>query len=97
MADGETYASYPVFEAGPGLRELSSASLEAAFHEETTEERLRRERLRKEAAERSRVRRAHRVEKRGNMNFTVLVLVIVATTVVVTIAMFQTLSLLIGS
>ena len=31
------------------------------------------------------------------MNFTVLVLVIVATTVVVTIAMFQTLSLLIGS
>ena len=33
MADGETYASYPVFEAGPGLRELSSASLEAAFHE----------------------------------------------------------------
>jgi hypothetical protein len=75
----------------------SLADFEAAFHEETTEERLRRERLRKEAAERSRVRRAHRVEKRGNMNFAVLVLVIVATTVVVTIAMFQTLSLLIGS
>ena len=53
--------------------------------------------FRKEAAERSRMRRAQRVEKRGNMNFTVLVLVIVATTIVVTIAMFQTLSLLIGS
>jgi hypothetical protein len=43
------------------------------------------------------MRRAQRLEKRGNMNFTVLVLTIVATTIVVTIAMFQTLSLLIGS
>jgi hypothetical protein len=74
----------------------SLAEFEAAFREETVEERQRRERLRKEAAERSRLRRAQRVEKRGNMNFTVLVLVIVLTTVVVTIAMFQTLSLLIG-
>jgi hypothetical protein len=74
----------------------SLAEFEAAFREETVEERLRRERLRKEAAERSRVRRAQRLEKRGNMNFKVLVLVIIATTVVVTFAMFQTLSLLIG-
>jgi hypothetical protein len=75
----------------------SLAEFEAAFHEETSEERLRRERLRKEAANRSRVRRAQRVEKRGNVNFAVLVCVIVATTVVVTVAMFETLSLLIGS
>ncbi len=74
----------------------SLAEFEAAFREETVEERLRRERLRKEAAERSRMRRAQRLEKRGNMNFTVLVLVIIVTTVVVTLAMFQTLSLLIG-
>jgi hypothetical protein len=74
----------------------SLAEFEAAFREETVEERLRRERLRKEAAERSRVRRAQRLEKRGNMNFTVLVMVIIVTTVVVTFAMFQTLSLLIG-
>jgi hypothetical protein len=74
----------------------SLAEFEAAFKEEAVEERLRRERLRKEAAERSRVRRVQRLEKRGNMNFTVLVLVILLTTVVVTIAMFQTLSLLIG-
>ena len=74
----------------------SLAEFEAAFREETVEERLRRERLRKEAAQRSRVRRAQRVEKRGNMNFKVLVLVIIATTVVVTWGMFQTLSLLIG-
>ncbi|HKN94787.1 MAG TPA: hypothetical protein VJU60_10680 [Thermoleophilaceae bacterium] len=75
----------------------SLAEFEAAFHEETTEERLRRERLRKEAAQRSRMRRAQRVEKRGNMNFAVLVAVIITTTVVVTWAMFQTLSLLMGS
>jgi hypothetical protein len=74
----------------------SLAEFEAAFKEEAVEERLRRERLREEAAERSRVRRVQRLEKRGNMNFTVLVLVILLTTVVVTIAMFQTLSLLIG-
>ena len=75
----------------------SLAEFEAAFREETVEERLRRERLRKEAAARSRVRRAQKVEKRGNVNFAVLVLVIVATTVVVTIAMFETLSMLMGS
>jgi hypothetical protein len=74
----------------------SLAEFEAAFREETVEERLRRERLRKEAAQRSRVRRAQRLEKRGNMNFAVLVLVIVLTTVVVTVAMFETLSVLIG-
>jgi hypothetical protein len=75
----------------------SLAEFEAAFREETVEERLRRERLRKEAAQRSRVRRAQKVEKRGNVNFAVLVLVIVATTVVVTLAMFETLSMLMGS
>jgi len=75
----------------------SLAEFEAAFHEETSEERLRRDRLRKEAATRSRVRRAQAVQKRGNVNFTVLVMVIVTTTVVVTVAMFETLSLLIGS
>jgi hypothetical protein len=42
------------------------------------------------------MRRAHALQKRSNMNFWVLVLVILATTTVVTIAMFQTLSLLIG-
>ena len=54
-------------------------------------------RPRTQAAARSRVRRAQRVEKRGNVNFTVLVLVIIATTVVVTLAMFETLSMLMGS
>jgi hypothetical protein len=74
----------------------SLAEFEAAFRDETVEERLRRERLRRQAAERSRMRRAQRLHKRGNVNFAVLVLAIVLTTVVVTIAMFQTLSLLVG-
>jgi hypothetical protein len=74
----------------------SLAQFEAAFREETVEEGLRRERLRREAAQRARVRRAQRIEKRGKNNFIVLVLAIVLTTVVVTFAMFETLSLLIG-
>ena len=74
----------------------SLAQFEAACREETVEESRRRERLRREAAQRARLRRAQRIEKRGNHNFVLLVLVILLTTVVVTIAMFQTLSLLIG-
>jgi hypothetical protein len=74
----------------------SLAQFEAAFREETVDERQRRERLRREAAERARVRRAQRIEKRGNHNFIVLVVAILVTTLVVTFAMFQTLSLLVG-
>ena len=74
----------------------SLAQFEAAFREEAVEERLRRDRLRREAAQRARVRRAQRIEKRGTINFALLVLVIVLTTVIVTIAMFQTLALLMG-
>jgi hypothetical protein len=74
----------------------SLAQFEAAFREETVEERMRRERLRREAAQRARVRRAQRVKQRGKHNFIVLVLTILLTTVVVTLAMFQVLSLLIG-
>jgi hypothetical protein len=74
----------------------SLAQFEAAFREETVDERERRERLRREAAQRARLRRAQRIEKRGNHNFMVLVLAIIVTTVVVTFAMFQTLSLLVG-
>jgi hypothetical protein len=74
----------------------SLAQFEAAFREETAEERAWRERLRREAAERSRVRRQQRVRKSGTLRFAFLVLTILATTVIVTIAMFETLSLLIG-
>jgi anti-sigma-K factor RskA len=72
----------------------SLAQFEAAFHEETVEDRRRRERLRREAAQRSYTRRAERTVKHGNWRFVGLVVAMVATTVIVTIAMFQTLSLL---
>jgi hypothetical protein len=74
----------------------SLAQFEAAFHEETADEQARRERLRMEAAQRSRARRVERVERTGKLRYVGLVFSILATSVVVTIVMFQTLALLIG-
>ena len=74
----------------------SLAEFERAFHEEAAESVVRRERLRKEAAQRSRERRYQRREKQGKMRFILLTAAIVATTVLVTIAMFQTLTLIAG-
>ena len=72
----------------------SLAQFEAAFHEEAVEERDRRERLRREAADRSRQRRVYRTNRNGNLRFVALVVAMIATAVIVTIAMFQTLALL---
>ena len=74
----------------------SIAQFEAEFHEETAEERAYRERLRREAATRSRTRRKQKVEKHRNWRFFGLVGAILATTVIVTILMFETLALLMG-
>jgi membrane glycosyltransferase len=72
----------------------SLAQFEAAFREEAVDERERRERLRREAAERSRARRVYRTTRDGNLRFVALIAVMIATAVIVTIAMFQTLALL---
>jgi hypothetical protein len=74
----------------------SLAEFEAAFREEAVELVARRERLRKEAAERARRRRHERVERQGTMRFVGLVAAILATAVLVTIAMFEALALLAG-
>ena len=74
----------------------SLAQFEEAFREEAQESVARRENLRRQAVVRSRVRRQERVEKLGTMRFVGLGLAIVVTAVLVTIAMFQTLSLLVG-
>ncbi|HWH44973.1 MAG TPA: hypothetical protein VNT32_09595 [Thermoleophilaceae bacterium] len=74
----------------------SLAQYEAAFREEAVAERERRERLRHEAAERSRVRRVERRVRHGNFRFVTLVAVILLTTLVVTVVMFETLTLLLG-
>lgn len=74
----------------------SLAQLEQAFSEETARDRSRRERLRETAAQRSRRRHLEKVHKRGSMRFALLVLAIIVTAVVVTIAMFETLYYVMG-
>jgi cell division septal protein FtsQ len=74
----------------------SIAEIEEAFAEEAEEDRERRARLRRHAEERARRRRAQRAHRRGNIRFALLVLTLIATAVVVTIAMFQTLYYVMG-
>jgi anti-sigma-K factor RskA len=74
----------------------SLAQFEAAFREEAEQSVVRRERLRKQAAVRSRLRRYERVAKQGTLRFIGLCLAIVATAVLVTVAMFETLAWLAG-
>ena len=74
----------------------SLAEFEREFREEAEESVARRERLRKEAAQRSRMRRTERVKKQGKLRFALLAASIVLTAVVVTIAMFETLALLVS-
>jgi hypothetical protein len=74
----------------------SFAQFEQAFLEESQADRARRERLRREAAVRSREREMHRTHQRGTLRFVLLVLALVATAVLVTVAMFQALYLVMG-
>jgi cell division septal protein FtsQ len=74
----------------------SLAELERAFVEEAWDERDRREALRREAALRSRRRRIERQQKRGSFRFAALVFVLIATAVLVTVAMFETLYRVMG-
>ena len=74
----------------------SLAELEEAFVEEIEEDRHRRERLRAEAVQRTRRRHTTRTKRNGTLRFFVLVLTLIATAVIVTIAMFQTLYYVMG-
>jgi hypothetical protein len=74
----------------------SLAEFEATFFEELEEERERAERLRIEAERRTRRRHAVRTHKRSSMRFLLLVVTLIATAVIVTIAMFQTLYYVMG-
>ena len=74
----------------------SLADIEEAFVEEIEEDRERRERLARRAAMRSRRRRFERSHKQGSMRFALLVLTLIGTAVLVTIAMFQTLYYVMG-
>jgi hypothetical protein len=70
----------------------SISQFELAFEQESALERRRRDQLRHRAANRSRARRIARVETRGKVRFSVLVVCLTLTVVTVTIAMFETLA-----
>ena len=74
----------------------SLAQFEAEFREEAADSVVRREALRRNAVHRSRARRVERVHKAGTTRFALLCLAILATTVVVTLVMFQALAYIAG-
>ena len=74
----------------------SLADIEAAFVEELEEDRERAERMQRRAVKRTRKRRVEREQKLGSMRFGLVLTVIIATAVVVTIAMFQALYIVMG-
>jgi membrane glycosyltransferase len=74
----------------------SLAQLEQEFRHEMQQDRRRRDHLRRRAVTRSRKRTAAREKKKSSFRFWLLVLSLIATAVIVTIAMFETLYYLLG-
>ncbi|MGH2858488.1 MAG: hypothetical protein ACRDMJ_13520 [Solirubrobacteraceae bacterium] len=74
----------------------SLAQLEQEFRHEAQLDRRRRETLRRHAVRRSRVRTHEREKRRSSLRYWVLVLSLVATALIVTAAMFETLYRLLG-
>jgi membrane glycosyltransferase len=74
----------------------SLAQLEQEFRHETQLDRNRREHLRRHAVRRSRLRTHAREQKRSSFRYWMLILSLIATAVIVTIAMFETLYFLLG-
>jgi hypothetical protein len=74
----------------------SLADIEEAFFEEINEDRERRERLRRHAEQRARHRRVAKTHRHGTLRFALVMVVLLATAVVVTIAMFRALYLVMG-
>ena len=72
------------------------AEFESAFAEEMEADRLRREELRRAAITRTQKRQVEKRNQRGTMRFALLVLTLLATAVIVAVAMFQTLYLVMG-
>jgi hypothetical protein len=74
----------------------SLAQLEQEFRHEMQLDRSRREKLRRSAIVRSRKRYVVKERKRSSVRYWLLVLSIVATAVIVTVAMFESLYYLLG-
>jgi hypothetical protein len=74
----------------------SVAEIEEAFAEEISLDRHRRDSLRRTAEQRARRRHVEQRNKRGSIRFTLLVLTLIMTAAIVTVAMFFTLYQLLG-
>ena len=74
----------------------SLAQLEQEFRHETQLDRSRRESLRRTAVHRSRKRTYYREKKRSSVRFWLLAFSLVATAVIVAVAMFETLNALLA-
>jgi hypothetical protein len=86
-----------VLTSRPAMRMQQSLSeFEQALSQEMALDRALRERTVQRAEKRSRQRHLDRVHKRGSMRYVLLVLSIIATAVIVTIAMFETLYYVMG-
>jgi hypothetical protein len=72
------------------------AEIESAFVEDLELERQLAEARRRQAVSRTKRRHIEHQHRRGTMRFVLLVLALLATAVVVTIAMFQTLYIVMG-
>ena len=74
----------------------SIAEIEEAFFEEIEEDRERRERLRRHAQQREARRRVERTHRQGSLRFALVLLTLIATALIVAIAMFETLYYVMG-
>ena len=74
----------------------SIAQLEDAFHEHAEADRLKSEEKLRETVARSHTRRLEKQHKHGTLRFVMLVLLLIATAVLVTVAMFETLYIVMG-
>ncbi len=74
----------------------SIAEIERQFVEEAVEDRERREELRRQATLRTRKRNVDKAHKHGSLRFLLLMCILLGTAALVTVAMFQTLYLVMG-
>lgn len=74
----------------------SLRDFEAKFRAEIRADRVRRHEINERAETRIRVRRLDRQHRHGTLRFGMLVLLLIATAVVVTVAMFETLYIVMG-
>ncbi len=74
----------------------SIAELERQFVEDAVEDRERQEALRRHASLRTRKRSLDKMHKSGSLRFILLLVILLGTAVLVTVAMFQTLYVVMG-